>query len=81
MSQNKRIRLLSVEIFNREPFVYVCDKPRDITIDGKKERRTITNIELVGDYFELYLADGAESKHWKDIPKNDKVTIEYYINN
>ena len=80
MSQTKRIRLLSVEIFNREPFVYVADKPRPIKIDGRQETRTITNIVLVDDHYELYIADGVETKHWKDIPKNDKVTVEYYIN-
>lgn len=77
---NNRIRLLSVEMFNREPFIYVADKPRPITIDGKKTFRTITNIELIDDHFEIYISEGAESRHWKDIPKNDKVTVEYYIN-
>lgn len=79
MADTKRIRLLSVEIFNREPFVYVTDKPRPITINGERLTRTITNIELVDEHFELYISSGAESKHWKDIPKNSSVTVEYYI--
>lgn len=77
--ETKRIRLLSVEIFNREPFVYVADKPRPVTIDGKKEMRIITNIIENGDHYELFLSLGEESKHWKDIPKNNNVTVEYYI--
>jgi len=76
---NKRIRLLSVEIFNREPHVYVCDKPRPIRINDVQEMRTITNIVEKEDHYELFLSVGEESKHWKDVPKNDKVTVEYYI--
>lgn len=75
---NKRIRTLLVEMSDRET-VYVADKPRDITINGVKVKRTITNIELVGDHFELHISEGVESRHWKDIPKNNKVTVEYYI--
>jgi len=75
----KRIRLLSVEIFNREPFVYVADKPRPVKIDDKREMRTITNIIENGDHYEIFLSSGVESKHWKDIPKNNNVTVEYYI--
>jgi hypothetical protein len=75
---SKRIRTLLVELSDRET-IYVANKPRDITIDGLKVKRTITNIELVGDHFELYISNGAESRHWKDIPKNNKVTVEYYI--
>ena len=79
MSNDKRIRLLSVDIFNREPMVYVCDKPRPFKIDGKIEQRTITNILPKENFYEIYLADGETVKHWKDIPKNDRVTVEYYI--
>lgn len=75
----KRIRLLSVEIFNREPFVYVADKPRPIKINGKQEMRTITNIIEKENHYEVYLSSGVESKHWKDIPKNNNVTVEYYV--
>lgn len=77
--ETKRIRLLSVEIFNREPFVYVADKPRPIKINGKQEMRTITNIIEKDNHYEVYLSSGAESKHWKDIPKNNNVTVEYYV--
>lgn len=77
--ENKRIRLLAVEREGNNPFLYVTDKPINVSIDGQTEKRTITNIVLVGEHFELYLSDGAIAKHWKDIPKTNKVTIEYYI--
>ena len=78
MADTKRIRVLTVAMSDREA-VYVADKPRPITINGERLLRTITNIEFIDDHFELYISSGAESKHWKDIPKNENVTIEYYI--
>jgi len=78
---DKRIRLLSVEIFNREPMVYVCDKPRPFNINGKIEQRTIKGIVYIkeNEVYEIWLADGETIRHWKDIPKNNSVTVEYYI--
>lgn len=78
MADTKRIRVLTVAMSDREA-VYVADKPRPITINGERLTRTITNIELVDEHFELYISSGVESKHWKDIPKNNSVTVEYYI--
>lgn len=75
----KRIRLLSVEIHGREPHVYLADKPRPIKIDGVQEFRTITNIIETETCYEIYLSVDEESRHWKDIPKNNSVTVEYYI--
>jgi hypothetical protein len=43
-----------------------------MTIGGKKLERTITNIVLVDDHFEIHISDGAESRHWKDVPKTIK---------
>ncbi|MES2864087.1 MAG: hypothetical protein V4666_08215 [Bacteroidota bacterium] len=77
--ETKRIRVLTEVIFNREPFVYVTDKPRPFNIGGKTEMRTITNIVAVDDHYEIYLSSGAEVKHWKNIPKSDRVNIEFYI--
>lgn len=77
--ETKRIRVLTEVIFNREPFVYVTDKPRSFNIAGKREERTITNILAVDDHYEIYLSSGAETKHWKDVPKSDRVNVEYYI--
>ncbi len=77
--ETKRIRVLTEVIFNREPFVYVTDKPRSFNIGGKIEMRTITNIVAVDDHYEIFLSSGAETKHWKDIPKSDRVNVEYYI--
>ena len=79
MDNSKKIRLLSVEIYDRPPMVYLADKPRPITINNIRTTRTITNIELVDNHFEIYISEGSESRHWKDIPKNDKVSVEYYI--
>lgn len=76
---HKRVRLLSVEIFNREPFVYVVDKPRPITIDARKVTRTITNIEEHETFYKIYISNGEVAQEWKDIPKNDKLTVEYFI--
>ena len=75
---NKRIRTLLVEMADRDT-IYVAGKPRPMTIGGKKVERTITNIVLVEDHFEIHISEGVESRHWKDVPKNNKVTIEYYI--
>lgn len=76
---NKRVRLLQVEIFNREPFVYVMDKPRPLKIEGKNVTRTITNIEEHETFYKIYISDGVVAQEWKDIPKNDKLTVEYFI--
>ena len=76
---SKRVRLLQVEIFNREPFVYVMDKPRPLKIDGKMVTRTITNIEEHETFFKIYISNGEVAQEWKDIPKNDKLTVEYFI--
>lgn len=76
---HKRIRLLQVEIFNREPFVYVMDKPRPLKIEGKIVTRTITNIEEHETFYKIYISDGVVAQEWKDIPKNDKLTVEYFI--
>lgn len=77
--ETKRIRVLTETLFNREPFVYVADKPRSFNIDGKIEMRTITNIVPKDDHYEIFLSSGAEAKHWIDIPKSDRVKVEYYI--
>ena len=77
--ETKRIRVLTEVIFNREPFVYVADKPRSFNIAGKVEMRTITNIIAMDDHYEIFLSSGVEAKQWKDIPKSDRVNIEYYI--
>lgn len=76
---SKKVRLLSVDIFNREPFVYVINKPRPITIDGKRTERTITNIEEHEAFYRIYISNGTVAQEWKDIPKNDKLTVEYCI--
>jgi len=78
MSDTKRIRVLTV-IYSLREDIHVADKPRDITINGVKERRVITNIELVGKVYQLYISVGEESKHWKDVPQSDRVIAEYYI--
>jgi len=82
MSDTKRIRVLTVAMSERE-VVYVADKPRPLTINGVREMRIITNIELVkestGWIYQMYISVGAESRHWKDEPKNDRTTVEYFI--
>ena len=78
MSDTKRIRVLTVAMAEREA-VYVVNKERPLKINGKQEMRTITNIELVGEVYQMYISVGAESRHWKDEPKNNRTTVEYFI--
>jgi hypothetical protein len=78
MSDTKRIRVLTVAMVERE-VVYVVNKPRPLTINGEREMRTITNIELVGDVYQMYISVDEESRHWKDEPKNNRTTVEYFI--
>ena len=76
---NKRIRHLSVEMFERPAFVYYVGQTRRLPINGKDEHRTITEIEQNDTHYILYIADGAVSQQWIDIPKSPKVTVEYFI--
>jgi hypothetical protein len=48
-----------------------------MTIGGKKLERTITNIVLVDDHFEIYLR-WSRKPSLEDV-QNNKATIEYYI--
>lgn len=76
---DNKIRLISVEMFDRPSFVYFVGQDRRLPINGKDTTRTICDIEETDSHYVIYIAEGPVAQKWKQIPKNDKVTVEYKI--
>lgn len=87
MSNNKRIRLLSVETpvasesidTKLISMVYAVGNVKDLPINGVREKRTICNIVENADHYTIYISNKDVSQVWMDIPKSNKVRIEYII--
>lgn len=83
----KRIRLLSIETpvssesINTKliSMVYAIGNIRKIPIAGVIKERTICNIIENDKHYKIYISNDDVSQEWKDIPKSDRVTIEYII--
>lgn len=87
MSNNKRIRLLSVETpvasesidTKLISMVYAVGNVKDLPINGVRQKRTICNIVENIDHYTIYISNNEVSQVWMDIPKSNKVRIEYII--
>jgi hypothetical protein len=84
---DKRIRLLSVETPVKTEsadtkwisMVYALGNTRELPIDGIIVKRTITNIIEAENHYTIYIANNNVSQIWMDIPKSNKVRVEYII--
>lgn len=77
-----RIRKLSIGAEVKEQWHYIIGGTHNIPINGKNnptEIRTLTNIIETDNCYELYISNKEAEQHWKDVPKNNITTPEYYI--
>lgn len=75
-----KIRKLSIGAEVKEQFHYVIGGEWKIpNSDGSTTRRHLCEIVESENHYKLYIANGALSQHWKDIPKNNITTPEYFI--
>lgn len=87
MNDTKRIRLLSVETPVRSdsietkliPMVYTIGAVRELPIGGIIVKRTICNIVEIEEHYRIYISNDNVSQVWMDIPKSNKVRVEYII--
>ena len=78
---DKRIRQITETIHGREPFIYYVGQERMLPInDGKREKRIICDILENETHYIISLANNEISQIWKEIPKSDRITIEYFVN-
>lgn len=75
----QKVRHISVEMHDRPAFVYFLGQVRRLPIDGKDVSRTICAIDETETHYVIYIAGDEVAQRWKDIPKTDKVTVEYAI--
>lgn len=83
----KRIRLLSVETpvasdsidTKLISMVYAVGNVKTLPINGVRVERTICNIIENVDHYTIYISNKDVSQVWMDIPKSNKVRIEYII--
>jgi hypothetical protein len=84
---DKRIRLLSVETpvatesidTKLISMVYAVGNIKDLPINGVRVKRTICNIIEAENHYTIYISNQDVSQAWMDIPKSNKVRIEYVI--
>ncbi len=84
----KRIRQLAVEtVVNSKDSIetklitmlYTVGGTRKIPLNGKEETRTISDIVASEKHYALFIADGASTQEWKQIPKSKRVTVDFFI--
>jgi hypothetical protein len=79
---SNKIRKLSIGAEVKEQWHYIIGGEFPIPINGKDkpvEKRTLTNIQESENHYKLYISNGEAEQHWKDIPKNNITTPEYFI--
>lgn len=77
---DKKIRKLSIGAEVKQQFHYIVGGVFEIpNKDTTISKRTISDIVETEKNYQLYIATGAISQHWKDIPKNNITTPEYFI--
>ena len=85
----KRIRQLAVEtVVNTEndltklsTFIYTVGQLRKLPILEKDKlvERTISELSETETHYKLFISDNEVSQEWKNIPKSERVIIEYFI--
>ncbi len=77
---SNKIRKLSIGADVKDQFHYVVGGVFKIPVsEGVFHHRPISHIIECEKHYQLHIGDGPVSQHWKDIPKNDITTPEYFI--
>ena len=87
MDNSKRIRLLAVDtpVSSESPetkwitMTYAIGNVKHLPINKERVERTISNILEFQDHYSIYISNNNVSQIWMDIPKTNKVRIEYII--
>lgn len=87
MDNTKRIRLLAVETpvaseskdTKYITMTYAIGNVKHLPIKGERVERTICNIMEGPEHYTIYISNNNVSQIWMDIPKSNKVRIEYII--
>lgn len=77
-----RIRKLSIGAEVKERFHYVVNDDKAVyaaVINNKTERFNLAEIVEQENHYELWLKKGNEIFHWKNEPKNNIVTPEFFL--
>lgn len=74
-----KIRKVSVGAEPRDQFHYIVNGKFPIPINGKMVDKTISEISETKTGYEIYLKSDGEVQLWKEVPKNDITTKEYFI--
>ena len=78
----QKIRKLSIGAEVKDRFHYVVNDEKAVywaTIDNKSEKFNLAQIIECETHYQLWLKKGDEVFHWKDEPKNNIVTVEYFL--
>lgn len=78
----QKIRKLSIGAEVKDRFHYVVNDERavyPVTINGKLERFNLDQIIERETHYQLWLKKDDEIFHWKDEPKNNIVSVEFFI--
>ncbi len=79
---SQKIRKLSIGAEVKDRFHYVVNEERAVytaTINNKSEKFNLAQIIERETHYQLWLKKGDEIFHWKDEPKNNIVTPEYFL--
>lgn len=87
MSNTRRIRLLAVETpvasesqdTKLITMTYAVGNVKNLPINGVRVERTICNILEEKECYVIYISNNDVSQVWMDIPKSNKVRVEYII--
>lgn len=58
---------------------YIVGKPRILPINGKNVSRVIAEIFETENHYKIYISNEEVTKEWIDMPKSDRITVEYFI--
>lgn len=73
------IRRLCIGSDPKNQFVYFIGGEHKLFIEGKQRVVTVTEITQSEKNFFIYVNTGGETQLWKEIPKNDKTTVEFLL--
>jgi hypothetical protein len=79
---SQKIRKLSIGAEVKDRFHYVVNEERAVytaIINNRSEKFNLAQIIECETHYQLWLKKGDEIFHWKDEPKNNIVTPEYFL--